>query len=41
MSLSMSVRAIATSLCVSVSTAKTYVARQYEKLGASNRLRRS
>jgi DNA-binding NarL/FixJ family response regulator len=33
----LSVRAIATSLCVSVSTAKTYVARLYEKLGASNR----
>jgi DNA-binding NarL/FixJ family response regulator len=33
----LSVRAIATSLCVSLSTAKTYVARLYEKLGASNR----
>ncbi|NEA32329.1 response regulator transcription factor [Streptomyces sp. SID13031] len=33
----LSVRAIATSLCVSISTAKTYVARLYEKLGASNR----
>jgi DNA-binding NarL/FixJ family response regulator len=31
------VRVIATSLCVSLSTAKTYVARLYEKLGASNR----
>jgi DNA-binding NarL/FixJ family response regulator len=33
----LSVRAISTSLCVSLSTAKTYVARLYEKLGASNR----
>jgi DNA-binding NarL/FixJ family response regulator len=33
----MSVRAIASSLCVSLSTAKTYTARLYEKLGASNR----
>lgn len=33
----LSVRAIATKLCVSLSTAKTYVARLYEKLGASNR----
>jgi DNA-binding NarL/FixJ family response regulator len=33
----LSVRAIASSLCVSLSTAKTYVARLYEKLGASNR----
>ncbi|TDU91690.1 DNA-binding NarL/FixJ family response regulator [Kribbella voronezhensis] len=33
----LSVRAIATRLCVSLSTAKTYVARLYEKLGASNR----
>lgn len=33
----LSVRAIATALCVSLSTAKTYVARLYEKLGASNR----
>jgi DNA-binding NarL/FixJ family response regulator len=33
----LSVRAIAGSLCVSLSTAKTYVARLYEKLGASNR----
>lgn len=33
----LSVRAIANSLCVSLSTAKTYVARLYEKLGASNR----
>ncbi|MFI5712335.1 response regulator [Kribbella sp. NPDC051620] len=33
----LSVRAIAASLCVSLSTAKTYVARLYEKLGASNR----
>ncbi|MFC0629036.1 response regulator [Kribbella deserti] len=33
----LSVRAIATALSVSVSTAKTYVARLYEKLGASNR----
>lgn len=33
----LSVRAIAVSLCVSLSTAKTYVARLYEKLGASNR----
>jgi DNA-binding NarL/FixJ family response regulator len=33
----LSVKAIADSLCVSLSTAKTYVARLYEKLGASNR----
>lgn len=33
----LSVRAIASSLCVSLSTAKTYVARLYEKLGVSNR----
>ena len=33
----LSVRAISTSLCVSLSTAKTYVARLYDKLGASNR----
>jgi DNA-binding NarL/FixJ family response regulator len=33
----LSVRAIAGSLCVSLSTAKTYVARLYEKLDASNR----
>lgn len=33
----LSVRAIADALCVSLSTAKTYVARLYEKLGASNR----
>jgi DNA-binding NarL/FixJ family response regulator len=33
----LSVRAIAARLCVSLSTAKTYVARLYEKLGASNR----
>jgi DNA-binding NarL/FixJ family response regulator len=33
----LSVRAIASSLCVSISTAKTYVARLYDKLGASNR----
>jgi DNA-binding NarL/FixJ family response regulator len=33
----LSVRAIATALSVSLSTAKTYVARLYEKLGASNR----
>ncbi|WP_433008006.1 response regulator transcription factor [Kribbella sp. CA-294648] len=33
----LSVRAISTALCVSLSTAKTYVARLYEKLGASNR----
>jgi DNA-binding NarL/FixJ family response regulator len=33
----LSVRVIATRLCVSLSTAKTYVARLYEKLGASNR----
>ncbi|MEV8375633.1 response regulator transcription factor [Kribbella sp. NPDC056861] len=33
----LSVRAIAARLCVSLSTAKTYVARLYEKLEASNR----
>jgi DNA-binding NarL/FixJ family response regulator len=33
----LSVRAIAVALSLSVSTAKTYVARLYEKLEASNR----
>ncbi|WP_238153423.1 response regulator transcription factor [Kribbella speibonae] len=33
----MSVAAIGTAMYVSQSTAKTYVARLYEKLGASNR----